>query len=148
MDYLLSVSVLTPKDVIVSFFQSHERVLRFASGLIYNSSKKAGQMACRKFLEEGLFTRENCVEMLALGIELTGYAEKAEIVERTSDRIVFRLKGSLLGSRLKSKKPVDTPIAGFIAGWLEACLERRVDVREKECVASGHDYCVFEARIR
>jgi len=70
------------------------------------------------------------------------------LVQQTGDTIEIELAESLSGAGLPAVgEPLCHFEAGFLAGGLAGLTARRVQVRETACWGTGHQSCIFVAKL-
>ena len=146
--YIENEGFVLPKDVFRDFFGNLIKLAGFGlGGMFILPGKKAGKRAAENFKQ--IFGENLDLDTIKEGI--IAYLEesrqcKFEEFELTEDRAFIRVSHSVFAEGLKSKKPTCLPLGGTIAGMLEEFLGSTWQPKEKECIAQGKEFCVFEIK--
>ncbi len=146
--YVEQEGFILPKNVFRDFFSQLIKLAGFGlGGMFVLSGKKAGKKAAshiKDTLGEHLSTDDvkECI---------IAYFEESKqcIVEAfniTQESATFIAKHSVFAEGIESKKPTCLPLGGTIAGMLEEFLGGNWEPKETQCIAQGHDKCIFEIK--
>ncbi len=146
--YIEESGFVLPKDVFRDFFSNLIKLAGFGlGGMFILPGKKAGKKAAENFkqiLGEDLDL--NIVKECIMAYFEESRQCKFEEFELTEDRAFIRVSHSVFAEGLKSRKPTCLPLGGTIAGMLEEFIGSSWQPKEKECIAQGKDFCVFEIK--
>ena len=149
-EYVTESGFIIPKNVFKDFFSQLIKLAGFGlSGMFVLSGKKAGKKAA-----------EHMKEILGKDLELEdvkeciiAYFEEAKQCEfvrfdLTPEHATIEVKHSVFAEGIKSRRPTCLPLGGTIAGMLEEFLGYPWEPKEKQCIAQGHDSCIFEIKSK
>ncbi len=144
---IVAESVLVDRQGVVALYEAIHKMVGFGlGGLLYRAGKTGGMQGARLLADRFQLQGEDLLQALLIAFNTARWG-RAEL-NRTTEPWTLHIYDSVLGQHLKSKKPVCHPIAGYWAGFLQTALGKEVQVREVQCMAQGHDHCVFEIQIR
>lgn len=145
-EFIQQESVLIDKQGIVALYEAAQRMMGLGlGGLLYRAGKIGGRQGAQLLAQRLQLQGEDLLPALVVAFNTARWG-RAQLDRQTQPWRLY-LEESLLGQHLKHKKPVCHPIAGYWAGFLEEALQRRVEVREAQCMATGADRCVFEIHV-
>lgn len=142
-EFILSESVLVDRGAIGLLY---ETALKFVGlglgGILYSAGKKGGARGAQLLEKQFAFQGEQLLEAALLAFERGNWGKPTLL--RDNGTIAVKVEHSALASSVTGqKKPICHPLAGYLAGFLEDVWQKPVKVRETECMATGHAYCMF-----
>ncbi len=144
---VLEESVLVDRQGIVTLYEAVHKMMGIGlGGLLYRAGKIAGQKSATLLQKRLDLASADLVDGLLIAFNTARWGQ-AEL-DRTTTPWRLTVHDSVLASQMQSKKPVCHPIAGYWAGFLEFATQRKVEVQEVQCMATGAPACLFEVRFK
>lgn len=136
-------SVLIDKGAIGVLY---ETALRFAGigvgGILYTAGKQGGLRGARLLHDRLNLVGDELFDAALIAFNTSGWG-RAELNRDNGRFLVSIVDSALARSVSRQKRPICHPLAGYMAGFVEEAWHRNVKVREIECLAAGHEACIF-----